>query len=240
MVQQSKRAIGGATSATNPHPWGKPPRGGSGQAVLPLPDPPRDLPTVAQPVGPEYWVDAIRDALGQSSSDALRLSEDALHAWPTEPDILLLAALTALAGNLPDRALRLLKRYGKRYVTGNRAILLTGLAQAQSGQFARAWATLVDAGLQEDRMAAAYFVGDRRMSGWLFDRLRVIRRERLRTNAAPTPPPRERSDARPGIRGTTPQSRFAAAAGAGLRAARDSARSSAPVPTKARAAVPAV
>src|ERR1700679_577243 len=198
MVQQSSRAVGDTTIATNPNLRSQTRRGSSGQAVLPLPDPPPVSSTVAEPVGPEYWIDAIRDALGQSSSDALSLSEDALHAWPTEPDILLLAALTALAGNLPDRALRLLKRYGKRYATGNRAILLTGLAQAQAGQFARAWATLVDAGLQEDRMAAAYFVGDRRMSGWLFDRLRVIRRERLRTNAAPTPPPRERSDARPG------------------------------------------
>jgi superfamily II DNA or RNA helicase len=94
--------------------------------------------------------------------------------------MLLLAALTALAGNLPERALALLKRYGKRYVPGKAVTLLTALAFGQQQHFTRAWTMLHAAELDTDRAALAWFVGDRVMADWLYSRLREIRIEKLR------------------------------------------------------------
>ena len=63
-------------------------------------------------------IDNLRLALASGSPQALEVAEEGLRTWPSDPEMLLLAALTALAGNLPERALALLKRYGKRYVPG--------------------------------------------------------------------------------------------------------------------------
>ena len=102
-------------------------------------------------------------------------------------------ALTALAGNQTDRALRLLKRYGKRYVPSKLMTVLMALALAQQGHFAQAWTTLAAEGLTTDRAAAAWFIGDAVMEEWLYERMREIRRERLRAND----PAQGRAQARP-------------------------------------------
>jgi superfamily II DNA or RNA helicase len=142
-----------------------------------LPDPPG-----AAPRDRDYWTVSLRDALAARSAGTIDLAEGALRDCPTDPEILLLAALAALAGNLPDRALRLLRRYGKRYVTGKSAALLTALALARKRQFEPAWSLLDASDLRTDRMAAAWFIGDERMADWLFGGLREIRAERMRTN----------------------------------------------------------
>jgi hypothetical protein len=82
--------------------------------------------------------------------------------------MLLLAALTALAANLPERALALLKRYGKRYVPGKAVTLLTALALGQQLKFIQAWTMLHAVGLDTDRAALAWFVGDTVMADWLY------------------------------------------------------------------------
>jgi superfamily II DNA or RNA helicase len=108
------------------------------------------------------------------------VAEEGLRFWPADPELLLLAALAALAIDLPERALILLKRYGKRYVPGKPVTLLMALALAQQRRFTHAWTTLHAAGLDNDRTALAWFVGDMVMADWLFARLREIRIERLR------------------------------------------------------------
>jgi superfamily II DNA or RNA helicase len=171
-------------------------RGGDARPLPPVAKPSRDRPDAA-PASPKDWVHTLRDALGTRSPDAFDLAEEALRAWPADGDILLLAALVALAGNVPDRALRLLKRFGKRYLPDKESTLLTGLAQAQKGQFALAWATLEPEELHLDRVAAAWFTGDKRMATWLFDQLREIRTERMRANGLLQNRPKGRPDARP-------------------------------------------
>ena len=188
----------------------------------PVPDPLSDLP-IAEPASQVDWTCMLRDVLAARSSGAADLAEEALRAWPTDPEILLLASLTALAGNLPDRALRLLKRYGKRYVAGKGMTLLTGLALAQQGQLARAWATLEPEQLYTDRMAVVWFIGDERMAEWLFDRLREIRTERLRSNGLLRSRPKGRPEAQPGTRVAAP---------------RKAARPTTPAHVKVRAATP--
>lgn len=145
---------------------------------------PRAGQPAAEPPGRDVWIGRLRDALAARSSQVLEVAEEGLRAWPADPEMLLLAALTALAGNLPERALALLKRYGKRYVPGKPVILLTGLALAQQGHFTRAWTMLRADQLDTDRAALAWFVGDDVMEDWLCARLREIRVERLRSSRA--------------------------------------------------------
>ena len=150
------------------------------QDLLPGIDPRPDPPAVGGG-GRDFWVDHVRAALATRSSQALDIAEEGLRAWPGDPEMLLLAALTALAGDFPERALSLLKRYGKRYVPSKAVVLLTSLAHAQRGHFTRAWTMLRTEHLDTDRSALAWFVGDDVMQGWLYARLREIRVERLRT-----------------------------------------------------------
>src|SRR3954466_14777347 len=134
-------------------------------------------------------VDRLRRELEARSSRACEIADDGLLAWPADPELLLLAALAALAANQPVRALALLKRYGKRYKSGRPSSLLTSLALAQQGKPDEAWAMLQAAQLETDRAAAAWFVGDDMMEDWLFSWLREIRRQaRLRlSRLAPAP-----------------------------------------------------
>jgi superfamily II DNA or RNA helicase len=140
-----------------------------------------------EPVGRDFWINRLRDALADQSPQAHQFAEEGLQAWPTDPEMLMLAALTSLAGRRPERALALLKRYGKRYVPGKPIVLLTALAHAQQGQFARAWTTLEADHLQTDRAALTWFVGDDAMADWLLAHLREIRVERLRSQNRPKP-----------------------------------------------------
>ena len=144
-----------------------------------------------QPPSREFWIAHLRNALAtQSRPDAIAVAEQALQAWPTDPEILLLVALTALAENLPERALVLLKRFSKRYVPGKPVTLLTALALAQQGHFARASRMLRAEQLDTDRAALTWFVGDTVMADWLYSRLREIRVESLRSARSSADVPR--------------------------------------------------
>src|SRR3954469_2854590 len=143
-------------------------------------------------------VDRLRRELEARSSRACKIADDGLLAWPADPELLLLAALVALAANQPVRALALLKRYGKRYKPGKPSSLLTSLALAQQGKPDEAWAMLQAAQLETDRAAAAWFVGGDVMEDWLYSWLREIRRHaRLPGRLAPIPSPRTARPARP-------------------------------------------
>ena len=135
------------------------------QAQVPGPDLRMDKPA-ADLRGRDSGIDKLRLALASGSPLALEVAEEGLRTWPSDPEMLLLAALTALAGGLPERALALLKRYCKRYVPSKAVTLLTALALGQQLKFTRAWTMLQAAGLDTDRAALAWFVGDTLMAGW--------------------------------------------------------------------------
>ncbi len=157
----------------------------------------------------ELWASHVRDALGARSAQALATAEEALRVFPADPELLLLAALTALASAVPDRALIILKRYSKRYGSRKSAVLLTCVALAQQGHVTRAWTMLQDEGMDTDRQALPWFVGNDVMQGWLCARLREIRQGRPQGQAKkppakprPAPPSASRapsSRARPAI-----------------------------------------
>ena len=145
--------------------------------------------------GSHLWADRLWNALAQHSPHTLSLAEEAVRTCPGEPELLLLAALAALAARRPERALTFLKRYQKRFVPGKAVILLTALALAQQGQFSRAGTMLETEGLTLYPAAVRWFVGDAVMLDWLRERLLEIRLERGRVrsrSAAPSSPSRSR------------------------------------------------
>jgi superfamily II DNA or RNA helicase len=149
------------------------------------------------------WVDRVREALAARTSEATGIVAEALRAYPGHGELLLLAALTALAGRAPDRALVHLKRFQKRYGTQRPATLLTALALAQQGQFPRARTMLQSAGIERFRDAVRWFVGDGILEEWLERLLLLIRREAGGKPAAASRKPLRPPPARPG-RGAAP------------------------------------
>ncbi len=122
-----------------------------------------------------YWVGTLRNALAARTALAADIAEDALQACPTDPELLLLAILTALAGQKTERAMSLIKRYGKRYVPGKSSGLLNALALGQQGRFVQALAQLREQNLESAANARDWFVGDGILEDWLYARLREIR-----------------------------------------------------------------
>jgi superfamily II DNA or RNA helicase len=140
--------------------------------------------------GPTIWCDRVRDALAQGPDTALAIAEDAIRACPGEFELLLLAALSALAAGQSARAHVFLKRHQKRYVPSKAVSLLTALAFAQQRQFKRAWVLLCAEGIESFRSAAGWFVGVDVMAHWLHERLLEIRLEqgRIAPRGAKAPP----------------------------------------------------
>ncbi|MGI4939714.1 MAG: SNF2-related protein, partial [Janthinobacterium lividum] len=177
-----------------------PPRTAFRQDSPPSFDPlPNDLAAATGDQGQELSIDRLRHALAARSPQARDIAEEALRIWPASPELLLLAALAALAVMMPERALVLLKRYGKRYHPGKPVALLTALSLAQQGQATRAWAMLQEAGLHTPRAALAWFVGDDVMEDWLYAQLHRIRSEQLQASGhlGTRAPRKPRSDAAP-------------------------------------------
>jgi superfamily II DNA or RNA helicase len=160
-----------------------------GDQFMPLAD--ASTPDLAvEPSDQTLWADRVRMALARHPDTAPGVAEDALRVHPGEFELLLLAALAALAAGQPVRAHALLKRHQKRYVTGRAAGLLTALAFAQQRQFSRAWALLCADGTESFPVAARWFVGPQAMLAWLRDRLLEIRLEQSRAGPRPRTPAR--------------------------------------------------
>ena len=123
----------------------------------------------------DFWIRAVRGSLAQRSHRSMIVAEQALRSCPTDPEVLLFGALTALASGQPERSLAVLKRYAKRYVPNKESTLLGALALGDQDQHGVALTILRSEGLDTDRAALRHFVGDAVMADWLHDRLRTIR-----------------------------------------------------------------
>jgi hypothetical protein len=136
----------------------------------------------------DLWIGRLRGALTVRSPEASGIAEQAVRACPGQPELLLLAALAAMAAHQPDRALAFLKRYQKRFVPGKPTTLLTALALAVQGQFSRAWTLLEAEGMETYPAASQWFVGANAMQDWLRERIVEIRLERTRARSRSTGP----------------------------------------------------
>ena len=127
----------------------------------------------------------METAIAENQPSLLNEAEAALRVLPTDPEVLLLAALAALVVRRPERAQAFLKRFAKRFAAAKPATLLSALVLGQQGQFARAWHLLESEDLTGDAAAARWFVGAPAMLGWLAASLGDIRSRRPRAHAAP-------------------------------------------------------
>jgi superfamily II DNA or RNA helicase len=152
------------------------------QTLLPLDVSQSDLQS------PAVWESHLRSALQRRASECHSIARDALLAYPNNSILLLLGALTALAGEQPERALTLLKRYDKRFRVISSSILLHALALAQQQRFSQAAALLHDNQLDTDRAARAALLGCEFMDTWLQPWLRDIRRHAKPVVAKPVKP----------------------------------------------------
>ncbi|MDX1656392.1 MAG: hypothetical protein R3310_14380, partial [Candidatus Competibacteraceae bacterium] len=66
---------------------------------------------------PEEWVEAIQEAFARQAPP-LELADQAIRQYPDESQLLYLAVVAALVEQKPERALRLQKRMGKRFILG--------------------------------------------------------------------------------------------------------------------------
>jgi hypothetical protein len=80
---------------------------------------------------PMVLCDRVRDALARRSDTALEIAEEAVRTCPGEFELLLLAALAALAVGQSVRAQVILKRHQKRYVPGKAVSLLNALGPSR-------------------------------------------------------------------------------------------------------------
>ena len=135
--------------------------------------PPKDRATAAY--DEDFWIRAVRDTLAQRSAHALVVADQAMRSCPSNPELLLLGALTAIASGQPERSLAVLKRYAKRCAPNKGSSLLSALALGDQDQYGVALTILRSEGLDTDRAALQHFVGDPLMADWLRDRLRTIR-----------------------------------------------------------------
>jgi superfamily II DNA or RNA helicase len=123
------------------------------------------------------------------------VAETGLRSHPTDPDLLLLAALGAIASAQPARALAFLKRYGKHYQMRASANLLSALVLADQDNHDLAWSILKAKHLDEPRAAVAAFIGPDIMHDWLRGRLRAIKTHAIKAQAIKTHPPRQKQPA---------------------------------------------
>jgi superfamily II DNA or RNA helicase len=122
------------------------------------------------------WLNLLEPALVARSPESLRIADEAIRALPGDSALLLMAVIAALVADQPDRAMSLLKRFEKKFVSDRAVTLLTAFALARQGYIPRAWTMLEQNQLTEPREAMAWFIGGRTMAPWMFEQLMHVRK----------------------------------------------------------------
>ena len=97
----------------------------------------------------------LRAAIADSRRESgfLPIAEEAVQARPGDAHLLLLAAAAALLDRNPERALKFLKRFAKRFVLVNAYHLLGALALAQQNKLLLARSVLESHGLDNPSLS---------------------------------------------------------------------------------------
>lgn len=131
------------------------------------------------------WKEEIADRIGACAKGSMALADQALQAFPTDPDLLLMASLAALIDGRPDNCLRYLNRLHKRYAPIEDGYLLRALALAQQQHWTQAWLVLKQHGLlplTPDDLRCLPL--SRRLFGWIIGWLDKIVTEHKATELA--------------------------------------------------------
>jgi superfamily II DNA or RNA helicase len=166
----------------------------------PLPSAPDDL---------AVWKTQLFAHIGGRQPNALQTVLPALQAYPTDPELLLLAVIAGLLDERPEQSLRYLQRFTKRYVPFTvEDQLLRAIALAQRGMWTQAAHVVKQHGVYELNSAIQHVPCGWQLMSWFHGWIRKIEREAQRRNpavqvatkktAAPaSPKPRKSSKASP-------------------------------------------
>lgn len=144
----------------------------------------------ATPADARGWAEAIYAALGRQDADPLSVADQAVRDFPFDGNLLHLAAIVALVKERPDRCLRYLKRYSKRFHTDERDQLLHALALAQQGRIPIAYQILEQAHLTSPYSAWRWFAGGPPLENWFYKQFLRITQSRTPASQKQRVPPR--------------------------------------------------
>ncbi|MBF8271535.1 MAG: SNF2-related protein [Magnetococcales bacterium] len=132
---------------------------------------------------------ALSAALESGMEHSLRMAENALQSFPTNPDLLSLASLAALLEGKPDVCMRYQRRLERQFIPNQRDELMRAVAAAQKKQWAIA-VQLARRGGLFSLPPAVYYPGLSRITQWVSDWMRILRTAAVQEGKAKaTPPP---------------------------------------------------
>lgn len=131
------------------------------------------------------WKAKLFARLGGREPDALQVVLPALHAHPTDPELLLLAVIAGLLDERPEQSLRYLQRFTKRYVPFTvEDQLLRAIALAQRGMWTQAAHLVKQHGVRQLSSAMQHVPCGWQLMSWFHGWVRKIEREAQRRNVA--------------------------------------------------------
>src|SRR5215210_130916 len=133
------------------------------------------------------WKRRLREGIVRRDGEMLGAVQSALQSHPSNPELLLMAALAALFAERPDLSLRYEHRFSKRFVPMEaEGHLLRAIALAQQERWAQA-AQIVKQHQGTLHRAFLYLPGDWALRTWVHRWLDKIERAEKRRNQQPAP-----------------------------------------------------
>jgi hypothetical protein len=153
------------------------------QAHSPSAPPNKSLP--GSPDTLEGWKAKLYAHIGSREPDALQAVLPALQEYPTDAEILLLAAIAALLDERPEQSARYLHRFTKRYVPfAVEDQLLRAVALAQRGLWPQAAHVIAQHGVYQLNNAIQYLPCGWQLMPWFHNWIRRIEREAQQRHSA--------------------------------------------------------
>ena len=136
---------------------------------------------------PDTWKRHLRERIVRRDDGMLNEAQAALQSYPSDPELLLMAALAALFAGRPELSLRYEHRFSKRFVPLEaEGHLLRAIALAQAERWAQAAQILKRHGYGKLHSSFLYLPGDWALRPWVHGWLNKIERaEKRRTTPAP-------------------------------------------------------
>lgn len=151
---------------------------------------------LAQPVPDDLdaWKEKLFDHVARREKDALGAVQPALNAHPTDPELLLLAALAALLDERPDQSLRYQHRFAKRFRPfAAEDHLLRTIALAQQERWPQAAQIVKQHGYSRLHSSLQYLPCGWPLMGWVRGWLGKIERREKRLTVAQDAPPKAKA-----------------------------------------------
>src|SRR2546425_612891 len=105
----------------------------------------------------QEWLEELYSYVQKGGKQPVRLAIQALNAYPTNGELLLVTALAALIEERPDQSLRYQKRFSKHFLPSVDLLLLQALTWAQQSRWGQADRLIKENGLNDLQGIVFYF-----------------------------------------------------------------------------------